>query len=318
MLKVYQSLVAAAIVCHFSAQADPEFKDIFEEDFAAAIILTDSDALTLGFKDFDPNSVFNIDNDNIGSQDALDRRKNIGVSSLPLTFDISDDKMFQRRAIVRFSALRIEDQIIDSGDSHRKYVLGVYSGYEQEINFTPNWTFETGVGIHLQYLNSNYDFQSPFSKLFQPFIDGKLVNTTAWATSIQPKVGFNYTEGKDWGEVKFKSNFNYFSGYGWGQANDGDVGTPEGWYWSNEVKLFYDVTDWGRSIQTVYTSLRRVDIGGDTIGILGSSHYYEGTLGWLLTPPFHIPMVDNVGIGLSLNYGSDLKGGSIVLFFNQE
>lgn len=86
MLKVSQSLVTTAIVCHFSAQADPEFKDIFEEDFAAAIILTDSDALTLGFKDFDPNSVFNIDNDNIGSQDALDRRKNIGVSHclLPL------------------------------------------------------------------------------------------------------------------------------------------------------------------------------------------------------------------------------------------
>ncbi|GAL26185.1 hypothetical protein JCM19239_857 [Vibrio variabilis] len=94
-----------------------------------------------------------------------------------------------------------------------------------------------------------------------------MVNTSAWATSIQ-QMGFNYSKDKGWGLVKLKSTFNYFSGYGWGKANDGDVGTPEGWYWSNEAKLFYDVTDWGRSIQTVYTSIRRVDIGGDTLGIL--------------------------------------------------
>jgi hypothetical protein len=38
----------------------------------------------------------------------------------------------------------------------------------------------------------------------------------------------------------------------------------------------------------------------------------------LMTPPFKIDYVDNIGIGLSINYGSDLKGGSIVLFFNQD
>lgn len=318
LLKVLQSLVATALFGSISAQADPQFRDFFEEDFAAATILTDNEALTLGFKDFDPNTVFNIDNTNIGSKDALKLRKNIGVTALPVSFDLSDDEHFQQRAVLRLSALRIEDQIIDALDSHKKYVLGVFSGYQQNIHFHRNWSFETGIGIHLQYLISNYDFQTPLSKFFQPFIDGKLVNTTAWATSIQPKVGFIYNKEKSWGQVKFKSNFNYFSGYGWGQANEGDVGTPEGWYWSNEAKLFYDVTNWGSSIQTVYSSLRRVNVGGDTLGVLGSSHYYEGTVGWLLTPPFNIPMVDNVGIGISVNYGSDLKGGSIVLFFNQE
>ncbi|MGX9522126.1 Solitary outer membrane autotransporter beta-barrel domain [Vibrio mediterranei] len=298
--------------------AEPEFRDLFEEDFAAAIILTDSDALTLGFKDFDPSSVLNIDNDEIGSQEALDRRKNIAVSALPLTFALNDADSFQQRLTLRFSALRIEDQILDAPDNHTKYVLGAFTGYEQEIQFSEHWTFETGIGAHLQYLHSDYDFQSSYSKLFQPFLDGKVVNTSAWAASLQPKVGFNYHKYKPWGEVKFKSTFNYFSGVGWGKANDGDVGTPEGWYWSNEAKLFYDVTDWGRSVQTIYTSLRRVDIGGDTVGMLGSPHYYEGTVGWLMTPPFKIEFVDNIGIGLSINYGSDLKGGSIVLFFNQD
>ncbi|SEG01330.1 Solitary outer membrane autotransporter beta-barrel domain [Vibrio hangzhouensis] len=307
-------------ICAVSTQvqANPLFRDIFEEDFAAAIILTDSNALTLGFKDFDPNTLLNIDNENIGSKEALDLRKNIAVSSLPLTFSLRNNNDFQQRGVVRFSALKIEDEILESPDNHTKYVLGVFSGYEQDIRFSEHWQFQTGVGVHLQYLHSNYDFNSELSKLFQPFIDGKVVNTSAWAANFHPKIGFNYENRKRWGDVKFQSSFNYFTGVGWGKANDGDVGTPEGWYWSNEAKLFYDVADWGRSIQTVYTSLRRVDIGGDTLGVLGASHYYEGTVGWLMTPPFHIQFVDNVGIGLSVNYGSALKGGSIVLFFNQE
>ncbi|MGR5176312.1 Solitary outer membrane autotransporter beta-barrel domain [Vibrio mediterranei] len=313
-----RAILVGICAVSMQVQANPLFSDIFEEDFAAAIILTDSNALTLGFKDFNPNTLLNIDNENIGSKEALALRKNIAVSSLPLTFSFKNNNDFQQRALVRFSALKIEDEILESPDNHTKYVLGVFSGYEQDIHFSEHWQFQTGVGVHLQYLHSNYDFNSPLSKLFQPLIDGKVVNTSAWAANLHPKIGFNYERRKRWGDVKFQSSFNYFTGVGWGEANDGDVGTPEGWYWSNEVKLFYDVAHWGRSIQTVYTSLRRVDIGGDTLGVLGASLYYEGTVGWLMTPPFHIQFVDNVGIGLSVNYGSALKGGSIVLFFNQE
>ncbi|MCG6295872.1 Solitary outer membrane autotransporter beta-barrel domain, partial [Vibrio vulnificus] len=59
-------------------------------------------------------------------------------------------------------------------------------------------------------------------------------------------------------------------------------------------------------------------VGGDTSESLGTHHYYEASVGWLMTPPFKTQWVDNVGIGLSLNYGSALKGGSLVLFFNQD
>ncbi|MGV2988264.1 Solitary outer membrane autotransporter beta-barrel domain [Vibrio sp. E150_011] len=313
------SLLAASSPVH----ADPRYASIFEDSFAAAIILTDSDALTLGFKDFDPNDWLNLDNDNIGSQDALDLRKSIGVSSLPFTFDIGNNNLIEQRAVLRFSALRAEGDVVDipneAPDVHKETILGVFSGYEQEIPFAKHWSFETGIGVHLQYYFSDYDFNSTISQeKLKPLIDGQLVNTSAWAATVQPKVGFVYTAPREWGHVKYNSTFNYFSGVGWGQANDGDVGSPEGWYWSNEAKFFYDVADWGRSIQTLYSSIRRVDVGGDTVGPVGADHYYEGTVGWLMTPPFHIQFVDNIGIGLSLNYGSALKGGSLVLFFNQD
>ncbi|CSC51951.1 Protein of uncharacterised function (DUF3233) [Vibrio cholerae] len=37
-----------------------------------------------------------------------------------------------------------------------------------------------------------------------------------------------------------------------------------------------------------------------------------------MTPPFEMELVDNIGLGLTFNYGSAFKGGSIVLFFNQD
>ena len=318
----FSPLAALFFVCT-QAHADPRYASIFEDSFAAAIILTDSDALTLGIKDFDPNDWLNIDNDNIGSQDALDLRKSIGVSTLPFTFELEGNDIMKQRAILRFSALRAEGDVVDipnqPTDLHKETILGVFTGYEQNIEFSQHWSFETGVGVHLQYYVSDYDFNSNVSQEYlKPVIDGQLVNTDAWAATVQPKVGFVYSAPRNWGHVKYNSTFNYFSGVGWGKANNGDVGTPEGWYWSNEAKFFYDVTDWGRSVQTLYSSIRRVDVGGDTVGTIGAQYYYEGTVGWLMTPPFKIQFVDNIGVGFSINYGSALKGGSLVLFFNQD
>ncbi|MGF1751032.1 MULTISPECIES: Solitary outer membrane autotransporter beta-barrel domain [Vibrio] len=324
-MRGFQSLfpVVALLIHPSFSYADPRFASIFEDSFAGAIILTDSDALTLGVKDFDPNDWLNINNDNIGSEDALDLRKSIGVSTLPFTFELGKSDVMTQRAVLRFSALRAEGDVVDIPDEptdlHKETILGVFTGYEQNIEFAKHWSFETGIGFHLQYYISDYDFNSSISQeIIKPLIDGQLVNTSAWAATVQPKAGFVYSAPRDWGHVKYNSTFNYFSGVGWGKANNGDVGTPEGWYWSNEAKFFYDVTDWGRSVQTLYSSIRRVDVGGDTVGPIGAQHYYEGTVGWLMTPPFKIQFVDNIGVGLSVNYGSALKGGSLVLFFNQD
>ncbi|HIF8937804.1 TPA: Solitary outer membrane autotransporter beta-barrel domain, partial [Vibrio cholerae] len=61
-----------------------------------------------------------------------------------------------------------------------------------------------------------------------------------------------------------------------------------------------------------------VDVGSTPQEPLGTSNYYEASFGWLMTPPFEMELVDNIGLGLTFNYGSAFKGGSIVLFFNQD
>jgi hypothetical protein len=68
----------------------------------------------------------------------------------------------------------------------------------------------------------------------------------------------------------------------------------------------------------MYSSVKRIDVGGDTSVPLGTHSYYEASLGWLLDPDLLNDWVDNVGIGFTINYGSTLKGGSLVVFFNQD
>lgn len=84
------------------------------------------------------------------------------------------------------------------------------------------------------------------------------------------------------------------------------------------MKDFYDFSHIGRSNQLIYSSFNRIDIGGDISEPMIATHYYEISLGWLMTPPFTSSWIDNVGLGLTVNYGSALRVGSVVLFFNQE
>ena len=63
----------------------------------------------------------------------------------------------------------------------------------------------------------------------------------------------------------------------------------------------------------------RYDLGADLDGPLGNHCYYEAGVGWLLdVQKLNIPFVDNIGVGINLNYGSVLRGGTLVLLFNEE
>ncbi len=52
--------------------------------------------------------------------------------------------------------------------------------------------------------------------------------------------------------------------------------------------------------QNVWMQASRYDLGADLDGPLGNHYYYEA------------------GVGINLNYGSVLRGGTLVLLFNEE
>ena len=306
-----------------ASQGIPAVQDYLEQAFSAAIVLTDSDVFTVGVHDFDPNEWFNLDNEDIGSQDSVKLRQQIAVSTLPYTFELSDDEaMHKHQIFTRFSILgsRQDFEILpnEAQDYQHEIVLGAFTAYRYKYRLSDHWTLTPGIGLHLQYFKNEHEYRSDFSNDFvKPAFDKVIFNTDAWAASVEPHAELKYTKPTEWGNWHVTSSFHYFYGEGWGEANFGDVGNPEGWYYANGIEAYYNVSKWGRSIQSLYSSLRRIDVGGDTIGLLGTRHYYEGSVGWLMTPPFESDWIDNVGIGLNINYGSNLKGGSIVLFFNQ-
>lgn len=305
------------------AQGSQAYQAYLEQAFAAAIVLTDSDVFTFGVHDFDPNEWFNLDNEDIGSQESVLLRQQIAVSALPYTIDLSDeDAIHKHQIFTRFSVLGsrqdYEIRPQDTDDYQHEFVLGAFTAYRYKYQLTDFWTVTPGVGVHLQYFRNNHDYRSEFAnEIVKPALDNVIFNTDAWALSVEPHIEFKYNEPTSWGSWNVASSFHYFYGHGWGEANYGQVGNPEGWYTANGIEAYYNVSQLGRSVQSIYSSFRRIDIGGDTSQPLGTPYYYEGSIGWLMTPPFESDLIDNVGIGLNINYGSNLKGGSIVLFFNQ-
>ncbi len=304
-------------------QPNDSFQKYLEQTLAVSMVLTDSEVFAFGIHDFDPNDWFNLDNEDIGSEDSIELRKQIAVSTLPFTIELSDKAATHKHLLfTRLSAVAsrrdIDIRPQDPPDKNEDIVLGGFLAYRYQYQINETWSITPGLGGHLQYYRNDHKYQSDYARQLQPYLDGVVLNTSAYAVSIEPHATLMYKQLTNWGSWNATSSGHYFVGRGWGDANYGEVGTPEGWYIANGVEAFYEFKEWGRAVQSIYSSVKRIDLGGDTRRPFGTTHYYEASVGWLMTPPFEVPWVENVGIGLSFNYGSALKGGSIVLFFNQE
>ncbi|MFA0216935.1 Solitary outer membrane autotransporter beta-barrel domain [Vibrio cyclitrophicus] len=297
-------------------------KDI-ERTFATSVLLNDTDVFTFGINNFDPNKVFRLDNEDIGSNDSVSRRKDIASISFPYTFELPEYIEDNHQEItLRLSALRIEKDVVYASTTKSDFQKeSVVSGYLEFANVTQldeHWSFSSAIGNHIFYYRNDFEYRSSLLEPYKDQLDGVYLNTDAWAYIVEPKVKLTFEDKNDWGKYKLSTSWHYFNGIGWGEANEGNIGHPEGWYIANEAKIFYDLIRWDRNITSMYSSIRRIDIGGDTVASMGTSSYYEGSVGWLLNPNLFNDWVDNVGIGLTINYGSSLKGGSLVIFFNQD
>ncbi|WP_428775366.1 Solitary outer membrane autotransporter beta-barrel domain [Vibrio sp.] len=301
----------------------PAIQDFLESNFAATIVLSDSDVFTVGVSDFDPNELFNTNNPNLGTEDSIENRKTYAVTTLPYTLELSDpDAVNQHSLLLRLSGIVSEETLQfapkEPQDDFRQVIIDLHTAYRFKHNFDENWSLQPGIGFHLMRYENTLKYNSPTGKQIAPILDKVLFNTSAWAAVYEPHIKLRYQSEESWGRWRATSSWHYFYGYGWGEANQGDIGNPEGWYIANSITAAYDFSQVGRSVQSIYSSLRRIDVGNDIRKPLGTAMYYEASVGWLMTPPFEISFIDNVGIGLSINYGSAFKGGSIVLFFNQD
>ena len=296
----------------------------FEEAFATSLVLSDSNMITFGIADFNPNNYLETDNENIGSSDSSDLRSKMTVYSLPYTFELTDDpdSLWSHEITLRASYVNTDIDVKfddkSSPDSDLDEVFGLYAEYAQNYIFRENWTISFGNALHLMHYKNTHQYNSRFSQALSPALNGTFYNVSTNTFMIEPKITFEYKKDTDWGEWRFNNSYHYAFGQGFGGTSNAspDV-NPEVWRFVNSVQLRYNMAHWNRFAQVLYLKAKRVDLGGDVNEPLGTNYYYEFNIAWLIDTRKWISLVDNVGIGFTFNVGSALRGGSIVLFYDE-
>ncbi|MEZ8237084.1 Solitary outer membrane autotransporter beta-barrel domain [Vibrio splendidus] len=311
-----------------SAYASNELiQNRLEKIFSVSIALTDSDAISIGFVDFDPNSFINLNDSGFGSDKTIDTRSQVSVGSIPYSSVIkTDDPDFDLIWSVRGSYALSEQDIEISSDvtpdrrvnPNKDSVLGLYGFFGGQNHLNQHWSIAYGLGTHLLYYRNKYEYNNSYSQAFQSQLDGYALNTSAWALVAEPSVKLQYLQPKEWGSWNVSSRVRYFYGTGWGEANDGDIGNPEGMRFINELEFRQNVAldAWSLNNPQIHYNLTRIDVAGDLTAPLDTHYYYEFGAGLVFDVPYDSYFFDNFGIGINFNYGSSLSGGSLLFLLN--
>ncbi|MDA0154407.1 Solitary outer membrane autotransporter beta-barrel domain [Vibrio sp. Makdt] len=319
-------LLTGLISC--SAYASNEaIQHRLEKIFAVSIALTDSDAVSIGFVDFDPNSFINLNDNGFGSDKTIDTRSQVSVGSIPYSSVVkTDDPDLDLIWSVRGSYALSEQDIEISSEvtsdrrvnPNKDSVLGLYGFFGAQSHLNQHWSIAYGLGTHLLYYRNKYEYKNSYSQAFQSQFDGYALNTSAWALIGEPSVKLKYLQKQEWGSWNVSSRARYFYGTGWGEANDGDIGNPEGLRFINEIELRQNVAldAWSLKNPQIHYNFRRIDVAGDLTDPLDTHYYYEFGAGLVFDVPYDSYFFDNFGVGINFNYGSSLSGGSLLFLLN--
>lgn len=198
------TLSLISVVTHASPVQQTLQKE-FERNFAIGIVLSDSDVFTLGFHDFDPNKYLDIDNEDIGTQDSVDLRKQVAISTLPYHLSLTDDEQSPTKYNLkgRLYALGIDQDVHinedKTPDRNKELILGSYTELERQNKLTEHLTLSTAAGAHLMYYRNEYDYRSDAISDLRPFLDGVFLNTNAWAIVGEVNAELKYLENEHWG-----------------------------------------------------------------------------------------------------------------------
>ncbi len=295
------------------------------ENYVTAALLTGGNAVRFGFWDFDPNRFIDLDDENLGSLESKELRQRITTLSLPYSWSRplgEDSNTLVLGAKAAYLASENELQIIPS-DSPRddriaNSVTSLSLGGELKHRANGHVGVSAGLNLHLQRFRNDTDFNTPQSQALAPLADGLLTNYTANAWLAEPHLrGTWFVTGRG-AEVRVFSDLHYMRGRSFNTGERAHDVQPEAWYWSNGVRWRHPYVTRFLPGQNVWMQASRYDLGGDLSDSLGNHYYYEAGIGWLLdVRKMNIPFVDNMGIGINLNYGSVLRGGTLVLLFNE-
>lgn len=307
-----------------AAELDHIVQDYLSRTFSTAVLLTNGDAVRVGFWDFDPNEFLDLDNDDLGNPEATRLRQSIHTAALPWSWPIpmpSPQHKLQLQGKLSYLAVESEGQFVPSEspllDKVEDSVVSADIGVSWRYPLTTSAQLTVRQTLHWMHYENDTQFRSEQSKTLQPSLDGLLTNMEVDALMLEPSVMLSYdlTPGETLWHLF--SDYHYMVGDTYNTGRNAHDATPEAWFWSNGARMKSPLISQLLPGQNIWFRAARVDMGADLNGALGNHHYYEAGLAWLVDTGSHIPLLDNIGIGLNFNYGSVLRGGTLVLMLNE-
>lgn len=300
----------------------------YEEIFATSVMLADSDSISLGMGNFDPDVLLKPNQshliDNASDSQSIQTRNQLSIINIPYTFVLdSENETLSDKITLNASYIKqdkshsaLDDTALIPDDNLDK-TYSAYFAYSKYASLSNRWTLRYRLGSYFMRYKNRHQYNNELSKTLQPQIDGVYYNTSANSVIIEPNVKLTYTSEKSWGKWQLSSDVNYFKGKVYSGAAASLNSKPTGWRVNNGMKVHFDVNTSKIHTESLYLKLARVDIKGDMVSSLETDHFYEIGFGVLLDTSKFTDLANNVGIGINLNKGSSLYGGSIVFYFNE-
>ncbi|WP_417760819.1 Solitary outer membrane autotransporter beta-barrel domain [Shewanella sp.] len=305
----------------------PEFDRIVQnfvaENTARSVVVADANLITLGIMDFNPSEFIDTGDLDVGNEDTLELRSSLTNYSLPWSFarqQLSEQLSYQTKLRASYIGVKQNFQLEQEDGinplDEKNYL--VYGENAWRYQATPNWTIHFGVGLQYLFYHNNFDYQTPTMTALKPTFERRLLNTSYSALLLDPSVGVRYRGQLGEHHWQYQAEYRYALGHTITSDYRAQETHMQAGRLSNTVILHYQTgTLWQRPNQ-LRVLARRIDIDHDAITPLGTSHYYEFGLGWIVDTSKDSSLLDSIGIGISLNIGSDLSGGSVVLLFNED
>ncbi|MBW3138234.1 Solitary outer membrane autotransporter beta-barrel domain [Ferrimonas balearica] len=291
------------------------------EVFSTAALLSNTEAITLGFVNFDPNEFLPIDDPDFGDENSVELRNELTVYTLPWSWHLTEFQGGDLGLTARLSYVRskqelslfpLEDATVDLNDD-TIYTLFVQPTYRYPLS--KHWQVQFGLGGYLMRYDNDFSFRNSVSRQLQPQLDNRLTNIEVSAWMVQPELRVDYRFERGRAYWHYRSAFAYTWGRTFDEPGPLVSADPESWRWLNGVSMRRPFPA-GLPDQDYRLSLSRIDINGDTVRPFDTHYYYEFSAEWLLNTRGKVPLLDDVGVGLLVNYGSALKGASLIFVYN--
>ena len=320
---IYLLMMIALMLFSHRGYADAA-SQLLEQVFVTSLVLTDSDTISLGFVNFDPNTYLHSDNSDLGNTDAVSIKNHINTLSIPYSFDISMQEASPWSHRLGFrgtyfnSSLDSNPSGAETPDENSHSVYAFVTELTQRYSINNQWQMVFGEAAYLMRYKNHYDYNSVESESFLQPLDGLILNVSSNSWMLEPHIGLSFNKDQHWGSWHFNSDMYYAFGRTFGgDYVKTDTAKLEVWRYINSIDLHYPMSEFGGIAEVLYLKASRVDLGGGVTSQLETDHYYEFDIAYLFNTGELVSFIDNIGIGLSFNVGSVLRGGSIVIFFNE-